>query len=154
MNYEKGGFVVTSLNNVRDFEANLLKTIRNHVEIEPALQEIDHERIDGRTRDEARPNTRARGVWRQGQNANFEIRLTNVNANFQKHQTVETILKKHEKEKKRVSNSHVMNLDHRTSTPLLGGKVPEVSMFHKLIAQPISAKSEENYDRVLFSNKM
>ena len=59
MNYEKGGFVVASHNNVRDFEANLLKMIQNGVEIEPALQEIDHERIDGRTRDEARPNIRA-----------------------------------------------------------------------------------------------
>ena len=56
MNYEKGGFVVTSHSNVRDFEANLLKTIQNGVEIKPALQEIDHERIDGRIRDEARPN--------------------------------------------------------------------------------------------------
>ena len=154
MNYEKGGFVVASHNNVRDFEANLLKTIQNGVEIEPALQEIDHERIDGRTRDEARPNIQAWGVWLQGQNADFEIRLTNVNANFQKYQTVETILKKYEKEKKRVSNSHIMNVEHRTSTPLLGAKVPEVSMFHKHIAQPISAKTEENYDRVLFSNKM
>ena len=43
----------------------------------------------------------ARGVWRQGQNALFDIRVTNVNPNSQKHQTLETILKKHEKEKKR-----------------------------------------------------
>ena len=47
-----------------------------------------------------------------------------------------------------------MNVEHRTSTPLLGGKVPQVSMFHKHIAQQIFAKTEENYDRVLFSNKM
>ena len=38
-------------------------------------------------------------VWRPGQNAFFDIRLTNVNENSQKHQTVENILKKHEKEK-------------------------------------------------------
>ena len=47
-----------------------------------------------------------------------------------------------------------MNVEHRTSTTLLGAKVLEVSIFHKHIAQPISAKTEENYDRVLFSNKM
>ena len=38
-------------NNVRDFEANLLNTIQNDVEIEPALQKIDNERIGGRTED-------------------------------------------------------------------------------------------------------
>ena len=39
-------------------------------------------------------------MWRPGQNEFFDIRL-NVNANSKKHQAVENILKKHEKEKKR-----------------------------------------------------
>ena len=63
-------------NNVRGFDANLLKAIQNDVEIEPALQKIDNERINGHTGDETRPDIRARGVWSQGQNAFFEIRLT------------------------------------------------------------------------------
>ena len=63
MNCKRGGFVVMKHNNIRDFEANLLKTIQNNVEIELALQEIDNERIDGRTGDEAKPDIRARGVW-------------------------------------------------------------------------------------------
>ena len=79
----------------------LLKTIQNDVDIEPALQVIDNDRIDGRTGNEVKPNIRARGVWRQGQNAFFDIHLTNVNANSEKHQTVETILKKHEKRKRK-----------------------------------------------------
>ena len=77
-------------NNIRDFEANQIKTIRNNVEIKPALQKIENERINGRTGDQARPDIRARGVWRQGQNASFDIRLTNINANSQKDLTVET----------------------------------------------------------------
>ena len=148
MNCKRGGFVVMRHNSVRDFEANLLKTIRNDVKIEPALQEIDNERIDGRTGDKASPDVRARGVWRQGQNAFFDIRLTNVNANSQKHQTVETILKKHEKEKRRAYNSRIMNVEHGKFTPLAssgtGGEGPEASMFRKHIAQKISAKTEEN----------
>ena len=40
-------------------------------------------------------------MWRPGQNEFFDIRLTNVNANSQKHQTIGNILEKHEKGKKR-----------------------------------------------------
>ena len=79
-----GGFVVMRHNNIRDLEDNLLNTIQNDVEIEPALQKIDNERIGGRTEDEARPDIRARVVWRQGENVFLDIRLTNVNANSKK----------------------------------------------------------------------
>ena len=136
-----------------DFEANLLNTIQNDVEIEPALQKIDNERIGGRTEDEARPDIWARVVWRQGQNAFLDIRLANVNANSKKNRTVETIFKKHEKEKKRTYNSRIMNVEHGTFTPLVfsltGGEGPEAFIFHKNIVQKISATTEENYDRVL-----
>ena len=38
VNCKIGGFIVMRHNNVRDFEANLLNTIQNDVEFEPALQ--------------------------------------------------------------------------------------------------------------------
>ena len=47
---------------IRDIEANLLKMIQNHFEVEPALQEIDNEKIDGLTGNESRLDTRAQGV--------------------------------------------------------------------------------------------
>ena len=59
LNCKRGGFVVIRQINVRDFEIDLLKTIQNDVEIEPALQKIDNEGIDGQTKDEARPDIRA-----------------------------------------------------------------------------------------------
>ena len=62
MNCKRGGFVVMRHNNVKDFEANLPKTIQSDAEIESALQKIYNERIDKRTGDEARPDIRARGV--------------------------------------------------------------------------------------------
>ena len=50
-------------------------------------------------------------------------------------------------------NSRIMNVEHRTLTPLVfsltGGKDPETSMSYKHIAKRISTKTEENYDRVL-----
>ena len=100
MNCKRGGFIIMRHNNVRDFEENLLKTTLNDVEVEPKLQKIDNEGLNGLTGDDARPDIRARGVWRQGQNAFFDIRLTNTNARSQKHLSVSAILKKQEKKKR------------------------------------------------------
>ena len=97
MNCKRAGFVVMRHNNVRDFSANLLKATQNDAEIEPALQKIDNEKIDSV---QGMKQGQIYEVWQQGQNAFFDIGLTNVNANSQKNQSVETILRKHEKEKK------------------------------------------------------
>ena len=58
MNCKRGEFVVMRHNNVRDFEANMMKTIANDVETEPALQTLDNERIDGRRGHVSSPNIR------------------------------------------------------------------------------------------------
>ena len=91
-------------------------------------------------------------MWRQGQNAFFDIRLTNTNARSQNYLPVSAILKKHEKEKKRDYNSRIMNVEHGTFTPLVfsltGGEGPETFMFHKHIAQKIANKTEEKYEKV------
>ena len=63
INCKRGRFVVMRHNNVRDFEANLLKPIQNDIEIKPALQKTGNERIDGRTGDEGRLLIRTGGVW-------------------------------------------------------------------------------------------
>ena len=69
----------------------------NDVEIEPKLQKIDNEGLNGLTGDDARPDIRARRVWRQVQSAFFDIRSKNANACLQKHLPVNAILKKHKK---------------------------------------------------------
>ena len=92
-------------------------------------------------------------MWRPGQNAFFDIRLINVNENSQEHQTVENILKKHEKEKRRAYNNRIMNVEHGTFTALdfslIGGEGPETSTFHQHIAQKYCEKNEEKYEKVL-----
>ena len=78
--------------------------------------------------------------------------FNNVNANSQKNRTVETILKNPKKEKKGYTK-RIMHVEHATFTPLVfsltRGEGLEASMFHKNIAQKVSAKIEKNYDRVL-----
>ena len=87
-------------NNIRDFEANLMRKVCNDVETEPSLQSINGENVTGLTGDEAKPDVRARGVWRPGQNAFFDIRVTNTNSDSQVHLSPDKIFRKHELEKK------------------------------------------------------
>ena len=51
-----------------------------------------------------------------------------------------------------VCNSRIMNVEYETFTPLAfslkGGEGPEISMFHKHIAQKIANKKEEKYEKV------
>ena len=100
INCKNGGFVIMRHNNVEDFEENLLKTTLNYIEIESKLQKIDNKGLSGLTADDARPDIRAREVWRQGQNAFFDIPLTNTNALSRKHLRINAILKKTQKIKK------------------------------------------------------
>ena len=81
-----------------------MKKVYSDVELEPQLQAIHGEQIDGLAGDNARPDIRARGVWRHGQNAYFDVRITNTNAESQCHLTPKRILEKTRKRKKKESN--------------------------------------------------
>ena len=153
LNCTRGGYVVMRHNNIRDFEANLLRKLHSDVKTEPELQPITTERLRGLSNDQCKPDIRARGVWRYAQNAYFDIRVTNINSESQKHLPIKTILMKHEKEKKRSYNSRIMNVEHGTFTPLvfsvLGAEGPETSTFHRYIATKIASKTEETFEKVL-----
>ena len=118
--------------NLRDFEANLLKTVCNDVEIEPPLQPINGETFATQVAkgDEARLDIRARGFFRHAQSNYFDIRVTNTNSPSQINKPIEKIFKCHEQEKKRKYNERVMNVEHGTFTPLVfsinGGEASRV----------------------------
>ena len=81
MNCKKRGFMIIRHNNIRDFEANLLKQVCNDVEIEPPLQPIAGEIFTRKIKegDETRLEVLARGFWRNAQSAYFDVRVTNTN---------------------------------------------------------------------------
>ena len=87
MTCKKGGFVTMRHDNIRNFEANLLRRVCNDVEVEPRLQPVEN--------DEARLNIRARGFWRPGQSAFFDVRVTNTNSKSQELIPMQTIYKRH-----------------------------------------------------------
>ena len=153
LNCKTGGFITIRHNRVRDFEAQLLTEICNDVENEPPLQPLEGEIINGLTGVNAKPDVRARGFWREGQNAFFDVRITNTNSESQRHLTSEKIFTKHEREKKRQYNNRIMNVEHSTFTPLVfsvnGGMAKEFLKFHKFVAGKIANKSGCRYEKVL-----
>ena len=93
-------------NNIRDFEANLLSKVCNDMEIEPPLQPITTEKLPNSALkgDEARPDVRARGFWRKGRNAFFDVRVTNAGSESQRNVVLNSVLNKHERERLWVQN--------------------------------------------------
>ena len=81
----------------------LLTEICNDVGIEPPLQPLEEEIINGLTGVNAKSDVRARGFWREGQNTFFDVSIINTNSESQCHLTSEKIFTKHEREKKRDS---------------------------------------------------
>ena len=153
LNCKRGGFIIMRHNNIRDFEANLMKKICNDVEVEPRLQPLEGEAINGLEGDEARPDIRARGLWRTAQNAFFDVRVTNTNSISQQRISSEKVYEKHEMEKKRQYNDRIMNIEHGTFTPLIfsthGGAGPEAQRLHKHLADRISEKNGERYGTIM-----
>ena len=155
MNCKRGGFIIMRHNDIRDFEANLLRKVCNDVEIEPRLQPVTGEELatGAISGEEARLDVRAKGFWRRAQDNYFDVRVTNANSESAKNISVEKVLLKHEREKKRCYNDRIMNIEHGTLTPLVftiyGGVSTECSTFHTHLADKIAEKTSEQYDKVL-----
>ena len=153
LNCKRGGFVIMRHDNVRDFEANLLRKICNDVETEPRLQPLEGEGVNGLAGDDARPDIRARSAWRNAQNAFFDVCITNTDCASQRHLSDEQILRIHENDKKRSYNDRIMNIEHGTFTPLVytvnGGAGPEAERLHKHLADKISQKTGDRYAQVM-----
>ena len=154
MDCHKGGFVNKRHDSIRNFEAGLLKKVTNDVQIEPMLQPCNGFQFkkSANIRPDARSDVRARGFWREGQNAFFDIMVTNADCASQHEKPVQTILKSHENDKKRKYNARIMEVDHGTFTPIIltikGVMGHECRVFHKTLSQKIAEKTGEKYSEV------
>ena len=156
MNCHRGGFVNARHDNIRNLECELLKSVVQDVECEPMLQPVTNREGYKKTAildDEARLDIRARGFWRDGQNAFFDVRVTNADASSQQNSTIKSILQKHEAEKKRAYNRRVMEVEHGSFTPLVftttGVMSHECSIYHKSLAEKMSQKQGERYEVIV-----
>ncbi len=103
MNCKKGGFVHIRHNELRDLDASLLAQVCKDVAIEPSLLPLTGEILaltSANTYDNARLDIKARGFYRQGQTAFFDVRVVNVKAQSYINSPTEITLKKAENEKK------------------------------------------------------
>ena len=122
MDCHRGGFVNARHDNIRNLECVLLKSVVQDVEVEPKLQPVVNRAGYRKTAildDDGHPDIRARGFWRNGQNAFFDIRVTNADAISQQNSSIKSILQKHEAEKKRAYNRRIMEVEHGSFTPLV-----------------------------------
>ena len=158
LNCKKGGFIHARHDQIRDMECKLLQVVCRDVECEPSLQVIEDSekaryKASANVADDARLDIRARGFWREGQNAFFDVRVTNINCESQKNSKINSILTNHEQEKKAKYNRRVMEMEHGSFTPLIftttGVMGYECAKYHKSLAEKLSEKRGEKYEDVV-----
>ena len=118
---EKGGFVTIRHNDLRDLTASLLTDVCKDVDTEPQLLPIMGETLNNRTAntsDEARVDIKLRGFWVRDQQAFFDERVFDPNANRYLNKALPQCYIQNEKEKKRQYNEIVLEIDHGSFTPL------------------------------------
>ena len=154
MNCKRGGFIGIRHDSIKNFEAGLLKQVCKDVQTEPHLQPVGNAKFKPsvNTEDGARLDVRARSFWRDGQQAFFDVRLTNADCESQKDKPLKSILRNHEQMKKTEYNTRVMEVEQGTFTPIVltikGVMGPETTQYHKALAQKISQKSGERYEDI------
>ena len=82
---KKGEFVTQRHKELRDNIAEMLEDVTSDIKVEPALQPLSSEEINGNQSGEARSDISARGFWIRGQRAFFDVRVFDPNA--QRHQS-------------------------------------------------------------------
>ena len=79
MSCKKGGVVTIRHNELRDLTVKILSQVCYDIEIEPTLVPLSGEDLSNRTANrsnEARLDVRAGGFWKKGQQAFFDLRVS------------------------------------------------------------------------------
>ena len=151
----QGGFIIQRHNELRDLEADLLSTVRNDAEIEPALQEIRGEVLNSgsNTSQDARLNVHSHGFWERQRSACFDIRVCHPNVESCEEVTPKQIYRMHENENNRMYNQRVTDIEQGTFTLLVftttGGMGEECKKYHSRLAELIATKQGEKYSNTM-----
>ena len=150
-----GGFVNARHDNIRDASYSLLRPSEdcNRTNTATSHQLARVPQISKNLNDRARLDIRACGFWRNGQNAFFDVRITNLDNRSQQDASIKAILRKNDMDKTRQYNCHVMEMEHGSFTPLVFtmSRVMshEFTIFHKSLAEKIVTKRGERYEEIV-----
>ena len=133
----KGGFPSLCHNEIRDLTANLLTEVCSNVCVEPELQPLSKESLKNRTantEDHAHLDIAANGLWGGRNERNFvDVRVFNPHTPTNKHTSLQSAYRTHEKMKKRVYQQRVQEIEHASFTPVVlsatGGMANEATFF-------------------------
>ena len=143
---KRGGFVIQRHNELRDLEAEILRTVCSDVEAEPVLQDINGEQQSRRANkaQDARLDIHARGFWEPQRSAFFDVRVCHPNAESYNDLEPQQIYQMYENEKKRQYSRRVLDIEHGTFTPLIltrtGGMGQKCLRYHSRLAELIVLK--------------
>ena len=154
LNCKLGGYVVMRHNNLRDYEATLLREVCHDVKVEPDLLPLGASGTTSRNKaNKARPDVSAIGIWSPMERTFLDVRVTNPNSASYLDKSIDQIYEVHEKEKKQMYNDRVLHVEKGSFSPLIftttGGMGPEATKYHKQVARLISAKRNEEYSDVV-----
>ena len=151
LNCHRGGYIIIRHNAVRDFLAGLVTTVCSDVEVEPSLQPLEGEEFAKATTltgDQARPDIRARGFFRAGQHAFFDVKVMNPNS-----ETTKKVYETAESQKARAYNERILNVEHGSFAPLIfsvtGGMGRQAITFSKLLCRKIAYKKRQDYNDII-----
>ena len=128
-----------------------------NVATEPTLQPVSNERFVHRsanTESGARLDVRAQGFWGiHHQQAYFDVRVFNPLAATNRQSTLSTCFKSHDREKRRVYEQRVREVERASFTPLvfsaLGGMSRPTEITYKRLASLLADKKDQFYNSVI-----
>ena len=153
----KGGFPSIRHNEIGDLTANLLSEVCSDVQIEPDLQPLTGEILNGATsnsQDGARLGIAANGFWGgRYQRTYFDVRVFNPHAMSNRQTSLAACYRKQEAIKKRAYERRVREVEHSSFTPLVlsatGGLAAEATTFYKRLAARLADKWEQSYSKTM-----
>ena len=153
----KGGFPTLRHNEIRDTTASLLTEVCSEVCVEPNLQPVSADQLNGasaNSQENARLDISANGVWGgRFQKTYFDVRVFNPLAPSNRNQSHAATYRKHKLEKKRAYQQRVQEVEHSSFTPLVlsvtGGMGVEASLFYKRLSSLLAQKWDITYNKTL-----
>ena len=153
----RGGFPIIRHNEIRDVTAALLTEVCHDVRVEPDLQPLTGEVLNGATSvktDGARLDIAVSGFWGgRFEKTYLDVRIFNPHAPSNRGSSTTSCYRKHENEKKRAYEQRLLEIEHSTFTPLVfsatGGMARQSTTFYKRLASLLAEKWNHPYSSTL-----